>query len=250
MSNGDNVTNSLVPNRDLPPQGQPTSPYVQRSTLYGDASVQSLIGSRLLALADEGSYFVATNPTPGTPIAGKAAPTTLADTAALISFFNGNPASSKKRMYLDFILLMVTAAGTSSTNFNLAVKGDTGNDRYTSGGSVITPVNPNMDSAAAAAVKMRFGDLTIAAATPSARLLHRIIARTVIKVIGDLYLLTFGDSSPAAPGMPLEGTLQLERHIHCPPVIVGPQGSLLVHEFAAAQAAAASYEFVAGWWER
>src|ERR1700733_12455282 len=75
-----------------------------RSSRYGELIAQLLQGSRLTMLADEGSYFVATNPTPGTAIAGAAAPTAFSETVGLLSIFNGNQvANNAKQIYLDFI---------------------------------------------------------------------------------------------------------------------------------------------------
>ncbi len=223
---------------------------VARGSRYGDVSVQSIHGSKLDALADEGSYFVATNPTPGTGIAGIAAADGLDDLEALIFLRNG--ASNDKRIHLDYIWLTVTAAGTNGTNFAFAMKGDKGNSRYSSGGSAITPVNPNMVEARTSGIDtLRFGAVVPTAATSEARLIHHGSLRTLIKVIGDKYLFKFGDSSPGViSGIPLDGTLQASINIPCPPVILGAGDSFLFHEFSASQTVAASYQFTMGFWVR
>ena len=74
------------------------------------------------ALCDQGSYFVATNATPGTALSGIAAADGLDDLEALIFLRHGT--SATKRLYLDYILLQVAAAGTNGTNFAVAMKGD------------------------------------------------------------------------------------------------------------------------------
>lgn len=220
-----------------------------RVSQRGEQVVHSLWGSRLHGFADEGSMLLAMNPTPGTAIAGIAAPTAFADTSALM-YMRQSPTSTK-RLYLLDLELGVEAAGTSSTNWNVVMKTDRGNSRYSSGGSVITPVNANPSSALASEASVYFGALTLAAASSDARLIDHERVQTVIKVIGSKYRFVFGDSSPGAPsGIPLEGTTQHARIIHCPPVVLGPGDAFAFHEFAASQAAAATYQFKARWIER
>lgn len=221
-----------------------------RGSRYGEIVTENIAGSTLHALANEGSYFVATNPTPGTAIAGIAAADGLDDTEALIYLRNGS--SNDKRIHLHYIMLQVAAAGTNGTNFAFAMKGDKGSSRYTSGGSAITPVNPNMGSSRTSGIDaLKFGALVTTAASSEARLIHHGLVRTVIKVIGDKYLFTFGNSSPPPmSGIPLEGTLQASININCPPVVLEAGDSFLFHEFAASQTVAAQYQFAMGFWVR
>lgn len=248
------ITNKLVWVRDsraLPQQVSGDGEYgPARGSRFGDLMSVPVLGSKMHALADEGGYFTAKNPTQGTGIAGIAAATTIADTAALMFLRNG--ASNDKRIYLDYILLAVTAAGTNGTNWSFAMRGDKGNTRYTSGGSVITPKNPNMGSARTPGIDtLVFGAIVAAAATSEMRDLHGLPVRSVIKVVGDKYLFKFGDSSPGQmSGIPLEGTLQANINIPCPPIVLDPGDSFLLHEAAASQSVGASYEFTMGFWVR
>ena len=244
----DEVRNLGVVSRALPGINQDGTQAPSRLGRYGDQMVQTLAGSKLDGLAGEGSYFVATNATLGTALTGTAAPTAFSATVALVSIFNA-AAAGGKRLHLDWLLLSPKAAGTSGTSFSFAMSGDRTN-RYSSGGTAITPVNTNMDSDTTSIATMYVGAVTAAAAGASVRRLNHGALRTVIKVIGDQYLFTFGNSSPVVAGIPLEGTLQAAIHTPCPPVVLGPGHSFLLHEVAPAQAAAATWEFSAGWWER
>lgn len=244
----DEVRNLGVVSRALPGINQDGTQAPIRVGRYGDQYVHSLTGSKLDGLANEGAYFVATNATLGTAITGTAAPTAFSATVALVSLFNA-AAAGGKRVHLDWLLLSPKAAGTNGTNFSYAMSGDRTN-RYSSGGTAITPVNTNMDSDTTSITTMYVGAITAAAAGASVRRLDHGVLRTVIKVIGDQYLFTFGSSVPAMPGMPLEGTLQAAIHTPCPPVVLGPGQSFLLHELAAAQSVAATWEFSCGWWER
>lgn len=217
-----------------------------RLSRYGEQHTVAHYGSKLHALADEGTYFTATNATLGTAITGTAAPTAFSATVGLLSLYNG---STTKSIYLDYLLLSPKAAGTNGTNFLYAMSGDRIN-RYTSGGTAITPVNTNMSSDATSAAVINVGALTIAAASSARRLSHGIL-RTVIKVIGDKYLFKFGDAAPGVlSGIPLEGTTQANINEPCPPIVIGPGHSFVFHEIAASQSVAATYEFSLGYWER
>jgi hypothetical protein len=221
-----------------------------RVTRYGEMVTAPLVGAKLYPVSDEGSYFIATNATPGTAIAGIAAADGFDDLEALM--FLRHSSSSSKRLYLDWILLQVAAAGTNGTNFGVAMKCDKGTSRFASGGTAITPKNANMASSTATEIdKLQFGAVVPTAATAEARLLWHTLLRTVIKVIGDKYLFMFGGSAPPAiSGIPLEGTTQASLNYSCPPVILGPGDTFLLHEFATSQTVAAQYQFAMGWHER
>jgi hypothetical protein len=239
-----------VANRDLPAlrsEGEATDVRLSRR---GELISHSLWGSRLHGLANEGSLFVATNPTPGTAIAGIAAATTLDDLAALI--FLRLSSSSTKRLYLLDLELQVAAAGASGTNWAYAINGDKNTSRYASGGSAITPRNANMASSVATEIdRLQFGAVVCTAASSEKRLLDHGLVQTVIKVVGSKYRFVFGDSSTGtASGIPLEGTTQHSQVIHCPPVVLGAGDSFVFHEFAASQSGAASYQFKMRWIER
>jgi len=252
MADPEHVLPRALANRALPAPTSGDNVYgPERSTRYGELITAPLAGSKLYGVADEGSYFVATNPTPLTGIAGIAAADGLDDLEALMFLRNG--ASNDKRIYLDYIALdVITGVGTNGTNVNFAFKGDKGNTRYASGGSTITPVNTNMGSSRTPGHDtLKFGAVVCTAATSEARLLHHARLRTVIKVLGDKYLFTFGRSEPGTiSGIALEGTAQASIQISCPPIVLDPGDSVLMHEFASSQSVAATYQFSMGFWVR
>lgn len=244
------MTTRVLPNvtvgRGRPTRTADSNDAVARGDAYGALFVQSQMGSKLHALADEGSYFVFRNATPGTGIAGHAAPTTIDDTKPFILIKNPSTAAEGKRLYLDYLKTEVTAAGTGGTNLRYAIKTDN-ISRYSSGGSDLTVVNPNMDSSeSGSAFQAKVGAVVAAAASSDVRIVDAGLIRTVINVIGDRYLFTFGSSQPAASGMVLEGTAQAQVMVPCPPVIVGPGQTFLFHFSSASQTAASSHEVVLG----
>lgn len=205
------------------------------------------------ALADEGSYFVTTNPTPGTGIVfTAAAQTAFSDTTPSLVVKNNDAASNTnyKRLHLDYIKLLVTAAGTAGVALHVAMKVDNVN-RYTSGGSSLSPVSPNSDWASALSVAQIWcGAITAPAAGPSARLIGRGCLRGAIPVVNDQYILNFGAVETAVSASALGGTGIVAQVFSFPPVVLGPQHFFVLSPWLPSQSGAPSVEIEMGWWER
>lgn len=202
----------------------------------------AVLASDPRSLANEGSYYVATNPTMGTGIAGIAASTSFDATEHLLHIRNTH---ATKRLYLDFVDLVVTAAGAAGTTTGFTMTCDKGTTRYTSGGSTLTPVNPNLDASGTASdVTIKFGALVTTAATADVRPLGDFLVRTVIKVVGDSYRFTFGEHNASwqLAGASLDGTTSAKVTIPCPPVILGENDQFLLSDWAASQTGASSYQ--------
>lgn len=216
-----------------------------RSSIYAEQYVQNVHGTRVPALADEGSYFTAMN-VPQTAIVDGAAVTAFVATTPTLIAFNGN-ALGGKSVYPTRMRMNVTAAGTNGTNWLWQWLIDSGN-RKTSGGTVLTNANMNMNTTTASGLVVTFGALLATAATAS-RIVGAGQGRSVIKVAGDEYTFEFGNSvAMAAAGMPTEGSLQLTKTWQVPPVVIPPQCSLLFYEYAASQSVAASFDNIAFEW--
>lgn len=217
-----------------------------RGTGYGEQYVMPY--GRFVA-ADEGMYFVARNATPGTGEAGHAAPTTH-DTAKPFIFLKNGSASGGRRVYLDYLKLLVTAAGTAGT-LNYATHTVDRDRTHSSGGSDLTVVNTNLQSTDSSVLTIaKIGAVVPAQAnSAAARIVAHQAVRQVIPVAGDVILFTFGhDAAPTS--MITAGTAELERVIHCPPVVFGPGESYHLVLWRASQSAAASYECEIGFRER
>lgn len=220
-----------------------------RATRYGDQQVQ-LISAKGYGLADEGSYFVTTNPTPGTGLPTIAAPTTFSATSPFVLIYNSAAPVTGKRVYLDFLRLICTAPGTGGTALHCAVTLDANRtDKWTSGGSLLTPVNPNMDTDRASIVQVRAGAL-VAAAAPLARLLGHFPLRTAIPVINDVYTINFGGQEFVGDGVLVSGTAIAQRYLPHAPVVIGPGQWAAVHLWLPSQSVASSFEVELGHWER
>jgi hypothetical protein len=216
---------------------------------FGDQTVQPM-GKDAYGFADEGSYFVARNPTIGTGIAGIAAATTASDLETLLYIRNGASAADGTRIYLDYLRLVPTAAGTNGTTTVFYSWIDSG-ERYTSGGSTITPVNCNQDSGTTTNAAVRFGALVTTAASSAKRTVGGGALRLgVIKVIGDIYQFDFGGYRQDLPPTVTSGTAQIFFPWRHAPVVLGPGQCFGLEVFAASQSVAASFEFELGYFER
>lgn len=234
--------------RDLPAQSVAGTEAQLRGSNRGDLVIMPL-GKARCALADEGSYFVATNPTPGTAIDGIAASDGLDDTEAYFLLYNNNSSGSGKRIVLDQMRLLVEQAGTNGTNLRWASKIDSTN-RYASGGSTITPVNVNMASSEASGAQLYAGAVVPSAATSAARLIDHGQLRSVITVVQDTYTFDFGGEPRFSSALQTTGTAVAHVHQSHVPVVLGPGDMWFFTLYAASQTAALGFEFMLSWWER
>ncbi len=235
--------------RDLP-QGTPDTNVIGvRTSRFGDMMTVPLHGKKQ-ALADEGSYYISTNPTPGTPIAATTSITTYADTAGAVGnyfYWRNTDVNGGKRVYMDYLKLMIVQVPTNATSWQWALVTDYGTARYTSGGSAITPVPPNGDVGRPSILQMYAGAVTTAVGV-SKRIVGRGTFRGVIPTTFDTFILVFGGTggggtmaSAAASGRVVDVTS---------PVILGPGQNLTMLMWGAANAAAPSFEFEVGHWEK
>ena len=224
---------------------------------YGEIAVMSRV-RKTHVLNDEGTYFVCNNGQTGV-----ASPTgtTFSATAGLLNIFNTDSYSNPnaKRVHLDYAALITTAAGSfasAGVNLQIAVTLDN-NDRYSSGGSDITSniVSPNMDLSPKSVAKVRFGALTLTAASSSARticglrILRPVVSTTVADVVGEQKVLNFGGVEANLNGsITVANANNIPLALPC--ISIGPQQSLNVHFIMnGTTPGAASYAPELGWWE-
>lgn len=235
--------------RVRPAQGGDANPNDRgegRKSQYYDSYVLPLGGSNWV-LADEGSYFVATNPTLATAIAGHAAPVVAdTDTKPFLLCYNGG----NKNIVPDFAQFEVTAAGTAGTiNYAVCYVDNKGASAYTSGGSAITPVSTHGATPQATNATIYAG--AVVAALSNSKKVGQQIVREVIPVVQDTITIVFGAPTPTfRSGLTTAGTATDHAVVYFPPVIVPPGGNLNIAFIRPSQSAAASYQFQFGYWER
>lgn len=205
------------------------------------------------SLADEGNYFIATNPVTGT---GIATTTSVVDDAATASATHAQNVpvmyiqnrSATDSIYLRYLRMIVTAAPTSATEWNISLRADNV-ARYTSGGSAITPVNINTGAGKASAALIYFGAVvTTPLPSASARLLGRAMVQSSIPVVKDQWIFTFGDTT--MPTNVLTASAAKNINIPMGPVVLGPNWNLAIGMWGAANAGAPAWEFELGYAER
>ncbi len=245
----------MAVNRLLPTGNVDSSQIVQpsRTGKYLEAYTLPLGGAKMLGYGDEGSYYVTYNVTDGTGIAGHVAPVQAdLSTKPLLHLFNGNTGSTARTIYIDFVRIRMTAIGASATTVDWTAWVDSNGATTKSGGTgtVATVVNTNPSSSLATGATVTFGVVTATAGVGERRIDHQRI-RSVIAVVEDQYVFTFGQAAFALPSaQPQTGTLVVSSYVHMPPAIVPPGGNFKLVKWGASQNGADSYEYTIGWVER
>ena len=244
--------------RNLPQPRPDGDQVLLRLSRYGDQQVISVMPT-LHGAADDGAYFVATNPTPSSPLAYGSAGTqaTFVDTVPFMQIRNnaqaGDPAA--KRTYLQY-LRIIQVGGTapaSTTSVHAAVVLDS-RDRTASAGTPAThtPVNVNMDSPVAPVsqvIVFTGAVATIPARSTAGRLAGRAMLKGGPTLLLDEYNIAFGTVDPPAQGGYLTTVASYQSRM--PPIVIGPQQVATVHLWMIAGATNPfTYEYELGMIER
>lgn len=213
-------------------------------------------------LADEGSYFIGTNPTPGTGIAMTIS-TAFSDTVAMFAIKNQDNKSNQasKRIYLDYIRLMLFGTPpTAQVSRQFAFKRSKATDREPTSAAnktVITPVNMASGSGRSPIARLLsysgVAAMTVPASLASDEVVGRCSIPTGIGIAGDEYVIKFGaDAGVSVQGLTAAKAVVPGRYVtHAPPIIIEPDEWLVVHEWCLTEATnGPTFEFEIGWWER
>ena len=199
--------------------------------------------------AMDGTYFVATNPTPGTGIA-HVQNATVSETAGYPLVIRNLDGVGGKRIIMDRVkLIAVTQVWTSATRADYFWKLGPLPTHYTGTGTLLTPQNVNGEGSAASVAAVYLGACVTVADT-AARIVDRGILRGVIPVLLDTWIFRFAGVEDAAPSS-LGGAVPLQIPIPVPPVIIPPGWHLSLQIWAASIGAVTpTFEVCANWWER
>lgn len=198
--------------------------------------------------ADEGSYFVVETTTPGTGVAGHAAPVAAdLSTKPFIQIYNGGLLP----ITIDYVRIRMTAigAGASTTDFD-SWYDQAGATRYSSGGTAMTPVNARSDLyATGSSGVVYFGAVVTGAAVQAKRIGHARV-RSVVAVVQDDYVFSFGQPAGLSGALASSGTAILSAFVSMPPIVIAPGGNWLFVQWGVNQSGAHSMDAEVGYWER
>jgi hypothetical protein len=223
----------------------------QRFGRYRSSYVESLVPKSHL-LADEGTYFVANNS--GTGVATAAAPTAFSDTAPLYTINNSDTASNSfnKRIYLDWIRLTQTAAGTAGVDLRLRGVLD-----YTvpSAGTLLTPFNVNTDVPKSNSIAIpRILPVGITQTGQSRVVIGtQVVIPTQTAPLAALseVFINFGGVDQVSPTYNSAAGTNITKFWYAwPPIVLGPASVFMLEFLITSQSAASSWTVEAGWWER
>jgi hypothetical protein len=220
----------------------------QRLALLTGTDIASGGSSGGSSAGPAGTGFVATNPTPGTAIVHAINASYSATAGAFLAF--QNLSNGGKLTFLDYIKLQIAVVPPNGVNLQYAFYLDTPESlRYTSGGSRITPANPNGNDATAPQTSLYAGALTTAAASLNARLVARGAFLGFIPKIYDEYVIDFG--GPVSPGWSKASNAASGRHVvNAPAVAIPPRWYGLLHLWSTtSDTTAPQYEFETSWVE-
>jgi len=207
-----------------------------RAGKYGEAYVNPITAKELYT-ADEGSYFMGLTPTPGTGVIGTVSIAAITDVSPTMVIYNGD---STKRLYPQFLNLHETVVSTSGARVQFTFYTDNIN-RWTSGGTALTISSTNSGGAANTTTAIHVGAITSPAAS-SKVLIDHVVFRGTIDVVEDQYEFIFGGVGGGnSSGSRVATVGDFSKTL--PPVCLMPGHSIVMHQWAASQANAPTYEY-------
>lgn len=212
-----------------------------RTGTYGEAYVLPF-GPRVSA--DEGSYFTAITPTPGTGIIGHAAPTTFDEAKPYIVLYNGGT----KRIYPQFLRLHCTVVGVGHTRVQFTITTDDGN-RRSSAGTAMTINGANLGGALATGAVAHIGAVIGTAASATRRVHDHIVFRGTIEVVEDVYEIVFGGPGGGSLTASRVATV-MDASRTTGPLVILPGDSLCITQWAGSQSTGPTYQATLGFIER
>lgn len=223
----------------------------QRLTRYGGV-VAEILSSKVYGYADEGVYFTANNN--GTGVATTAAPTSFSDTAPMFTIYNTDSTSNQlaKNIYLDWLRLTQTAAGTAGVDIRFRFVLDS---TVPSAGTVYTPVNPNTVYPKSSSIAVPRLLPTGVTQSGNSRVpigtIFGITTQTAPLTAGDEVYFNFGGSDTFFPIYSAAASTNVIRMaFNAPPIVLAPGWCFMLEFLITSQSAASSWTVELGWWER
>ena len=230
------------------------------NNLSGAAKVNA-IWQTTHSLADEGAYFVATNPIVGTAIAmttsviddALTASATHAPNVPYLYMQNrgGVGDVNSKSIYLKYIKLfsrLGDQAWTSATQALFSMRTDPGGDRRTTAGTALSVFNINSGASNSTAASFTAGGNVTSLPGALGRIAAHGLIQTTIPLAGSTWIWTFGDTGQSTNF----GYASVINSLTIPvgPLVIAPGWSFQLDIWATALAAAPTFEVEVGYVER
>lgn len=233
---------------------QPTGGYGSGFVDRSGGVVSDAIMSTKHGIADLGQFFVTTNPTPGTALAYQIQ-TSFLDTAPIL-YLQNNDVVGGKRVYVDYIKIVVSVAAAAGVNAFYAITTDQAPRALsTDHRTALTPVNPNTGSVSTSILLVN-GQSNATASAYAAAASPRVMARGSfggLTVVGDELIIDFGadDITPYSGLTAAQATCPGRKVSSSPPLVLAPQTCATVALwFPSNSATGLSYELEIASWER
>jgi hypothetical protein len=218
-------------------------------SLAGTSTVIAPILSRDTQAADQGIYYTAVSPTPGTGIVNTVNMTTLAigELAPFLNVYNGGSAT----IYPLYLRLTRTVANAGNTTFGemFTITVDQGNRVTTIPGATgvlaISNVNGGSPNKSLAQIYGNAAALVASAPTAQRRIVgsQRFRNGGVVGVIGDVFQFNFGSTEQIDPmSLVPTGTAICNVTYGFAPVVIGPNQSLGIVYWGTGQTTAPAFE--------
>jgi hypothetical protein len=229
--------------RDVPGTNPDGAGVPARADQYLGAFVSPITGKEWLS-ADEGSYFQAISPTPGTGIIGHAAPTTFDEAKPYLVLYN----SGSRRIYPQFLRLHETVASVGGVIVQVTITSDVGN-RRSSAGTAMTVSKARLAGSVSSGAVVYQGAVVGTAAT-GARVIHdHVVFRNTIDIIGDTYEIVFG--GPGTGSMSGSRVATVADGVRTTgPLVIEPGNSLCITQWVASQSTGPTWIATLGFIER
>jgi hypothetical protein len=231
-----------------------------RGGRYGEQHVLPL-GHWRRGLADEGSLYAVTNPTPGTGIQLNGLVTAFADTNGFLVVHNTEDPSnpSAKRIYFDRLkMLLLATAPTATVSLEFVVKrSKISREPAAAGRTLLTPVQIAGGSGRGSVARVMSYANAAAMTVPASELRDPTVSRiripTGLGIAGDEYVIEFGgdDLGPTAGLTATRATAPARMIAQSNPVILEPGEWAVLHRWWLTEATTApTFEFDFSWYER
>lgn len=206
--------------------------------------------NRFASIVDSASYFTANNGSTG--VATAAAPTSFSDTAPFCVITNGTAAgASSKSMYLDWIRIFETVAGTAGVSMRLKAQLD---NTVATGGTLLVPKSSNSNDGNVSVASIRLLPTGIAASS-NVRIVvgdHFVVPTqtTPLAIFTEVFIKFGGvDGFGSVYTGAATAAVYSKMVYNWPPVVIGPGYALSLQHLITSQSAASTWAFEFGWAE-